>query len=222
MTPERFARIRAVLDKRQPDLTVLMENVHKPHNYAAVLRSCDAVGCFEAHGVLHDRSLSNKLASAAGARKWVKVYDHPDVTTAIGTLKKRRFTVLAANLSERSVDFRTHDFTQPTCVLLGQELDGVTDDALSLVDGEIHAPMHGMVESLNVSVAAAVILFEAQRQRRAAGFHDTPRLDAETYRTTLFEWAQPEIADYCRRHGFAYPDLNEVGELAEPLPRPPA
>ncbi len=220
MTPERFARIRAVLDKRQPDLTVLMENVHKPHNYAAVVRSCDAVGCFEAHGVLYDQSLSNKLASAAGARKWVKVYDHADLDTAIETLKGKGLTVLAAHLSQRSVDYREHDFTRPTCVLLGQELDGVTDEALSRVDGEIHAPMHGMVESLNVSVAAAVILFEAQRQRVAAGFYDAPRLDPEIYRDTLFEWAQPEIAEYCRRRGFDYPALNEVGELAEPLPRP--
>ncbi|MEO1174383.1 MAG: tRNA (guanosine(18)-2'-O)-methyltransferase TrmH, partial [Myxococcota bacterium] len=176
MTPERFARIRAVLDKRQPDLTVLMENVHKPHNYAAVIRSCDAVGCFEAHGVLYNEQLSNKIASAAGARKWVSVRDHSTIADAIGHLQERKFKVMAAHLSERSIDYRDHDFTEPTCILLGQELDGVTEDALNRVDGELHAPMHGMVESLNVSVAAAVILFEAQRQRTAAGFYAAPRL----------------------------------------------
>lgn len=219
MTPERYARIRAVLAKRQPDLTVLMENVHKPHNYAAVVRSCDAVGCFEAHGVLYNDHLSNKIASAAGARKWVQVHDHTDIAAAIGALKARGLSIVAANLSDHSIDYRTYDFTQPTCVLLGQELDGVTDEALGLVDGEIHAPMFGMVESLNVSVAAAVILFEAQRQRARAGLYDAPRLAPDVYERSLFEWTQPDIAEYCRRRGFPYPALNDEGELAEPLPR---
>ena len=145
--------------------------------------------------------------------------NHEDVRTAVTHLKNRGFAVMAANLSERSVDYRDHDFTKPTCVLLGQELDGVTEEAIALADGELHAPMHGMVESLNVSVAAAVMLFEAQRQRTKAGFFSSPRLDPDTYRRALFQWAQPDIADYCDRHDFEYPALNEIGELAEPLPR---
>lgn len=219
MTPERFQRLRDVLQRRQPDLTVLMENVHKPHNYAAVLRSCDAVGCFEVHGILHDSNLSNKIASAAGALKWLQRHEHPSIEEALQRIRRQKLRVVAAHRSSRSRDYRSYDFTEPTCIVLGQELEGVTDRALALVDEQIHVPMYGMVESLNVSVAAAVILFEAERQRSTHGLYARQRLEPEVFRRTLFEWAQPEIAEYCRRRGFEYPALNEAGELAGKLPR---
>lgn len=219
MTPERFQRLRDVLERRQPDLTVLMENVHKPHNYAAVLRSCDAVGCFEVHGVLHDSNLSNKIASAAGALKWLQCHEHPSIQEGLQKIRAQGLQVVAAHRSSRSRDYRSYDFTEPTCIVLGQELEGVTDSALALVDELIHVPMYGLVESLNVSVAAAVILFEAERQRSAHGLYEKNRLEPDVFRRVLFEWAQPEIAAYCRRRGFAYPALNDEGELAEKLPR---
>lgn len=213
MTPERFAKINSVLAARQPDLTVLMENVHKPHNYAAVLRSCDAVGCFEAHGVFNDIRLSHRLASAAGARKWVQVCGHASVESAIEVLRKRSFSVVAAHRSAHSIDFRDYDFTAPTCVLLGQELEGVTETALSLVDAQVHVPMHGMVESLNVSVAAAVILFEAQRQREKTDLYRGSRLDEHVLRRTRFEWAHPRIAEVYRRRSLPFPPLNSEGQI---------
>ena len=203
MTPERLAKIRAVLDKRQPDLTVLMERVHKPHNFSAILRSCDAVGVLEAHAIPAKHGLPD-LEEAAGldlksktfnetsgsAAKWVGLQVHPDTLSALNHLKSRGFQVLAAHFSERALDYRQADYTRPTCILLGTEKWGVSPEAAEQADAHILIPMMGMVRSLNVSVAAAVILFEAQRQRLQAGFYQQPRLSPEDYEFWLRSWME--------------------------------
>ncbi|HHO57650.1 MAG TPA: tRNA (guanine-N2)-dimethyltransferase, partial [Oceanithermus profundus] len=131
----------------------------------------------------------------------------------VAHLKERGFTVYAANLSERALDYREVDYTRPAAVLLGAEKWGVSPRAAELADADVIIPMMGMVQSLNVSVAAAVILFEAQRQRLAAGLYDRPRLDPATYRRTLFEWAYPREAAVLRRQGLPYPELDEEGRI---------
>ncbi|MCB1033177.1 MAG: tRNA (guanosine(18)-2'-O)-methyltransferase TrmH [Acidobacteria bacterium] len=220
MNPRRFRKIKDVLDRRQPGLAVVMENVHKGHNFAAVLRTCDAVGVFEAHAVTPEgKPLKHRRTSAGGSKRWVELETHATVEDPVRQLKSRGFRILAAHLTERAVDFRAVDWTQPTALLLGQEKWGVSPDAEALCDGEVIIPMVGMVASLNVSVAAAVVLYEAQRQRQAAGCYDAPRLDQETYRRTLFEWAYPRFARMCRERGEPYPDLGEEGQLLGPLPR---
>jgi tRNA (guanosine-2'-O-)-methyltransferase len=223
MTPERFRRLKAVLERRQPDLTVVMENVHKPHNFNAIVRTCDAVGVFEAHAMVPPgRRRPRGGVTSGGSHRWVRQVLHREIETPIQTLRERGFQILAAHLSERAVDFRRADYTRPTAILLGQELDGVSPEASRLADGEIVIPMHGMVASLNVSVAAALILFEAQRQRQAAGFYAPDRptaLDPEVFHPTLFEWAHPKIAARCRELAVPYPRLNEDGEFLDPVPR---
>lgn len=213
MTPKRLAKLRRVLDCRQPDLTVLLDNVHKPHNFSAVLRSCDAVGVFEANAVWPDARLRPHRVVSSGAAKWVKVRTHGDIVTAGETLRGEGFRLVAAQPGPQSRDYREVDYTHPTAVLLGAELEGLSDWALALADERVHVPMVGMVESLNVSVAAATILFEARHQRMQAGLYAASRLEPERYAQTFFEWAHPEVADYCRRHGLAYPELDEKGEI---------
>ncbi len=220
MTPERYHRLRAVLNKRQPDLTVLMENVHKPHNLSAILRTADAVGVYQAHAVNPTGGVPTFHDTAGGSEKWVYLRVHPSIEEAIGHLKERGFAVYAANLSERALDYRRVDYVRPTALLLGAEKWGVSRRAAELADGDVIIPMVGMVQSLNVSVAAAVILFEAQRQRLAAGLYDQPRLDPETYQRTLFEWAYPRRAALLREKGMPYPELGEASETA--AKKPPA
>src|SRR5919106_177882 len=195
-TPRRFHRVREVLDRRQPDLTVLLENVDVPRNLAAILRSCDA----------------------AGNRKWVPVRKHRTLADALAALRVRGLRILAAPPAPGAVPFREVDYTQPIAVLLGNEDNGVSEEALAAADEQVIIPMSGMGTSLNVSVAAALLLFEAQRQRLAAGLYDRPRLDPESYRTTLFEWAWPNLAALCRKRGVPYPELGEDGEILGPLP----
>ncbi len=214
MNPHRFARLRQVLNRRQPDLTVLMDGVHKPHNFAAVLRSCDAVGVFEAHGVWPADTLDPRHNACGGVGRWLAVKTHADIPAACAFLRARGFNILTAHISNQAIDFRDVDYTLPSALVLGAELYGLSEGALRLADQQITIPMQGMVASLNVSVAAATLLFEAQRQRLAAGLYDHSRLPPEVYRRTLFEWAHPAIAGYCRRHGKDYPALTEAGDPA--------
>lgn len=218
-TPKRYRRLRAVLDRRQPDLTVLLEDVQVPRNLAAILRSCDAVGVFAAHAVWPGGRLKISRPASGGNRKWLPVHKHRTLAAALAVLKGQGMRILAAHPTPDAVPFREVDYTLPTCLLLGNEDFGVTPEALAAADGVVQIPMEGMGTSLNVSVAAALLLFEAQRQRRAAGLYDAPRLDPETYARTLFEWTWPEIAAQCRKRGVGYPALGEEGEILGAVPR---
>ena len=178
------------------------------------MRTCDAVGVFAVHAVNRHSDTLTYSQVAQGSEKWVKLHFHPDIKTAIEHLQEQ-YKVYAAHLSDRAVDYREIDYTQPTAILLGTEKWGVTDEAADLVDGHIIIPMQGMVQSLNVSVANAVVLFEAQRQRLQAGLYDRVRVAPETYRQTVFEWGYPDIASMYRRQGKAYPQLGEQGEILD-------
>lgn len=213
MTAERIERIREVLDRRQPDLTVLMEKVHKPRNFSAILRTCDAVGVLEAHAVPSEDGLSLHESVAQGAARWVRVRRHDSVEEAAAHLRDHGSRIVAAHPSEASVDFRTLDYTGPTTFLVGTELYGLSDRAVELADRVVVIPQRGMVRSLNVSVAAAVLLYEAERQRGEAGLYEERRLEEDRYRRLLFEWAHPRVAEQCRRTGRPYPPLGDEGEI---------
>ncbi len=207
--------MRAVLAGQQTDLTVLMENVHKAHNMSAILRSCDAVGVFEVHATKNQRKARSHRRASASATTYVDVRTHASIERAIAYLHEHEFRIYAAHQSPSAVDFRSIDYTKPTAILLGQELDGVTKEAAALVDGHIAIPMVGMVASLNVSVACALTLFEAQRQRQNASMYKadgrTPLSDER-----LFEWMYPRVAAALRRDGTPYPSLDERGDIVVP------
>lgn len=217
MTPERYQRLRAVLDRRQPDLTVITDNVHKGRNLSAIVRTADAAGIAEMHAVIDDKDYKAFRGTAMGSHSWVAVRRHRDIATLITGLQGDGYQVLAAHLDADSVDYRQPDYTRPTAILLGAEKRGVSAEACALADAHITIPMMGMVQSYNVSVAAGIILSEAQYQRDQQGLYDRPRLDEQTYRQTLFEWAHPQVCDFCRENGLDYPALREQdGEIAEP------
>lgn len=215
MNPERFQKLARALRRRQPDLTVLMERVHKSHNLSAILRNCDAVGVLEAHVIPPEDGLQIHPHTSAGTAKWVRLVRHRTTEAAIKELKSRSFRVLAAHPGPDAVDFREVDFTTPTALMMGAELLGLSDEALELADGRISIPMVGMAQSFNVSVATALLLFEAFRQREAAHMYDEPRIDPEDMERILFEWAYPRIARHCRDRGTPYPPLREDGGLPQ-------
>ena len=217
MTPERYQRLRVVLDRRQPDLTVITDNVHKGRNLSAIVRTADAAGIAEMHAVIDDKDYKAFRGTAMGSHSWVAVRRHRDIAALITGLQGDGYQVLAAHLDADSVDYRQPDYTRPTAILLGAEKRGVSAEACALADAHITIPMMGMVQSYNVSVAAGIILSEAQYQRDQQGLYDRPRLDEQTYRQTLFEWAHPQVRDFCRENGLEYPALREEdGEIAEP------
>lgn len=213
MTPRRYRRLRTALERRQPDLTVVMENVHKPHNLSAVLRTCDAVGVLEAHAVVPEGGLRPSRAVAKGAQRWVELRAHRTVEDALEPLRREGVRIVAAHLAEDAVDFRSLDYTLPTALVLGQEKDGVSRTALELCDHRVVIPMLGLVASLNVSVAAALILFEAQRQRLSAGMYETSSLATDELERRLFEWAHPGAARLYRERGEPYPQLDDEGQI---------
>lgn len=217
MTPERFARIDQMLKRRQPDLTVCMEKVHKPHNLAAIVRTCDAVGISDIHAVWDEPKMKLSGHTATGSQNWVKVHAHDDVTSAIQTLKQQGMQIIATNLSATAVDFRQIDYTKPTAILMGQEKDGITPEALALADQDVIIPMVGMVQSLNVSVATALMLYEAQRQREAAGLYQPADKIAKQERDRImFEGGHPIFAKVCRQKGLPYPEIDDEGQIVAP------
>ena len=135
---------------------------------------------------------------------------------AITELKKQNMQVLVTNLSDSAVDFREIDYTKPTAIILGQEKFGASPEALALADQDIVIPMVGMVQSLNVSVACSVVLYEAQRQRQLAGLYDKPRISEERRQRTLFEGGHPIFAQACQRKGLPYPKIDEEGQIVAP------
>ncbi|AUY12722.1 MULTISPECIES: tRNA (guanosine(18)-2'-O)-methyltransferase TrmH [Serratia] len=215
MSPERYARICEMLATRQPDLTVCLEQVHKPHNVSAIIRTADAVGVHQVHAVWPTTRMRTLVSSAAGSNSWVSVKTHRSIGDAVGHLKAQGMQILATHLSARAVDFREVDYTRPTCVLLGQEKTGITEEALALADQDIVIPMIGMVQSLNVSVASALILYEAQRQRQNAGLYrrDNSMLDEEEQQRLLFEGGYPVLANVAKRKGLPRPQIDEQGQV---------
>jgi len=219
MTDRRRQKIDAVLAQRQPDLTVLAERLYKPRNFSAIVRTCDAVGINELHAVPGEEGLAIHWKTSQGAEKWVRVHPHDSLTAACRHLKAKGFQLVAAHLSDESTDYRELDYTVPTALVVGTELFGVSEDALAQSDQQVKVPMIGMTQSLNVSVACAIVLYEAMRQREAAGLIGSRHLDRDVLETQRFEWMQPAVARFCRERGLDYPELDEGGDVIGDLPR---
>ena len=213
--PRRFERIKNVLNCRMNNLTVLVEAVNKPHNLSAILRTCDAAGVFEANFICKKDEVKTFNSTAQGSQKWVKLNNHETPTSAVNQLKKKGFKLYGTTLNESSTDYKNFDYSEKTCFVLGAEKWGLSDELISEVDESIFIPMTGMVQSLNVSVAASILLFEAVRQRHSKSLlpFNGEGLSLKEYQKTLFEWSYPELSSIYRKSGNKYPTLNQKGEI---------
>lgn len=189
ITPARRARLEQVLAWRQNDLTLVLSNIHDPHNVSAIYRSADAFGLAEVHLYYTDTpfpALGRK--SSASARKWVETVRHKTRDDLLGALRHKKCQILATSCSPAARPLGDYDFTKPTAVIMGNEHRGVPEELGQCVDGEVYIPMYGMIQSFNVSVAAAVILAEASRQRVLAGMYETPSYPPEEFAERLETW----------------------------------
>lgn len=198
MTPERTEKFQRVVASRQPDLTVVLENVHDPHNIGAVLRTCDSVGIKEIFVLYTDPRLqADRLSlskrTSAGARKWVDVHYYTDAEKCFRHVRRLYHSVFSTHLAEDAVSLHELDLAGSVALLFGNEQEGVSEEALAFSDGNFIIPQVGMVESLNISVACAVTLYEAYRQRREEGLYDQHPMMGEKEREALFR-------EYERRH----------------------
>ena len=188
-SPRRQVRIADVLGRRLPGLTMVLENIHDPHNVSAILRSCDAVGVVGVE-LLYTIEKFPRIGkkSSSSASKWVDRRKHTSVEDCFATLHAEGYHILATRIAPGAPTLFEADLTRPVAFVLGNEHRGVSDEAARLADGLVQIPMRGMIESLNVSVASAVLLYEALRQRLTGGSLQVPALPPDTYQTLLQDW----------------------------------
>jgi tRNA (guanosine-2'-O-)-methyltransferase len=199
----RIRKYKSVISNRQ-NLTVILENVHDPHNIGAVVRSCDAVGISEIFIVYsigsHD-SISKKVGknTSSGARKWIKTHYFTDLQTCFTEVRLRYDKIYGTHLSTDSESLYGLDLTQPLALMFGNEHLGISKEALRLLDGNFIIPQYGMVQSLNISVACAVSLFEAARQREVKNMYDKTFDEQSEAHQTMLDWFVEKHIDYIRK-----------------------
>ena len=194
MTPERREKIQTVLSKRQNDITIVLENVFDPHNISAVMRTCDAVGVQELY-VLNTKIPRHKkwgAKSSSSAAKWLTVYQFENAEECFSELKKKYSKILTTHLSSDAVNLYQIDLTQPVALVFGNEHSGVSEEIRNLADGNFIIPQAGIIRSLNISVACAVTLYEAYRQKALAGHYDKAKLNGEIWKNLMEKWGYEE------------------------------
>lgn len=185
----RTKKILNVLEKRQPDLTLVMENIHDPHNVSAMLRSADAVGINEVNLVYTAQKFPRiGSKSSSSANKWIGWRKFPSIEECYEKLHAEGFQILATKIDDSARQLYEFDLTKPTAFVFGNEHAGVTDEAATRADATVYIPMMGMIQSLNVSVACAVTIYEALRQRMIGGGYDTPKFDSSVLDQLTHEW----------------------------------
>ncbi len=196
MTPERKDKLSIVLNKRQTDITVVLENVFDPHNISAVMRSCDAVGVQDIYilNTMIPRHKKWGAKSSSSAAKWLTIHQFEDAAECFSALRKNYSTILTTHLSSDAVDLYAVDLCKSIALVFGNEHSGVSDEIRALADGNFVIPQTGIIRSLNISVACAVTLYEAFRQKNAAGHYNQRKLSDARYNGLIKEWGFNEDA----------------------------
>jgi tRNA (guanosine-2'-O-)-methyltransferase len=190
MTPEREERILQVLNRRQHTLTVVLENVFDPHNISAVMRTCDAVGIQEVF-VLNTRIPPHRkwgAKSSSSAASWLTIRQFTDAGLCFTELRKNYDRILTTHLSSDASSLYDIDLTGRIALVFGNEHTGVSEEIRALSDGNFLIPQVGMIRSLNISVACAVSLYEAFRQKTAAGHYSRRNLPDQVFNGLWESW----------------------------------
>lgn len=199
MTPERRDKLLNVLSKRQANLTVVLENVQDPHNASAVMRTCDAVGIQEVY-ILTTKIPRHKkwgYRSSSSALKWLTIHEFDNLEECFAALRKKFSKILTTHLSSDAVSLHDINFTESIALVFGNEHAGVTEEFRALADGNFIIPQMGIIQSLNISVACAVSIYEAMRQKMNAGNYNQASLPKEQMDNLLTQWGfeteEPEV-----------------------------
>ena len=188
-TEKRLNKIRKVVKQRQQSLKVVLEDIHDPHNVSAIYRTCDSVGVVKAT-LLYVKEKFPKISrvSSSSANKWVESERFQTVEDCFNNLRKDGFKIYASKLDEGAKDLYELDLTEKVAIVMGNEHRGISDEVVKLADEIFYIPMRGMIQSLNVSVATAVTLYEAQRQRMGKGMYETSELSDNDLEKKIDEW----------------------------------
>lgn len=195
MTPERTEKLLQVLNCRQANLTVVMENVQDPHNISAVMRTCDAVGIQDIY-ILNTKIPRHKkfgAKSSSSAAKWLTIHEFDNVVSCFNALRLKYETILTTHLSTDAISLYDINFTKSVALVFGNEHSGVSDEVRILADGNFIIPQKGIIRSLNISVACAVTIYEAFRQKNIAGHYNQPSLLQQQRNVLLKEWKMYDV-----------------------------
>ena len=190
MTPERYQRLTSVLNKRQTDITIVLENVFDPHNISAVMRTCDAVGVQDIF-ILNTKIPPHKkwgAKSSSSAARWLSIHQFTDAKECFDALRLRYKKIYTTHLSSDAVALHDLDLTEPVALVFGNEHSGVSDEIIAMADGNFIIPQVGIIKSLNISVACAVTLYEAFRQKSNAGHYENAKLEGGKLQSLRNEW----------------------------------
>lgn len=190
MTPERKQRLFEVLNKRQTNLTVVMENVFDPHNISAVMRTCDAVGVQDIYvlNTLIPRHKKWGKKTSSGVSKWLNIRQFTDLQACFAELRRHYDHIYTTKLADHAVSLYELDFTGKIALVFGNEHSGVSEEASESADGNFIIPQMGWVKSLNISVACAVSLYEAFRQKYQAGQYSRPQMNEQQLGMLMQKW----------------------------------
>lgn len=194
MTPARTEKLMNVLSRRQCDLTVVLENVFDPHNISAVMRTCDAVGVQDIY-ILNTKIPRHKkfgARSSSSAAKWLTIHAFEDVDRCFDAIRTRFDRILTTHLAESSVGLYQLDLTCSTALVFGNEHSGVSDEIRARADGNFLIPQAGIIQSLNISVACAVTLYEAYRQKQRAGHYERDDSGSDYKQRIWRNWTKRE------------------------------
>ena len=170
MLPRRQNKITRVVRLRQPNIVVVLEDIHDPHNSAAILRTCDAMGIQNVWYIFEKEKRYNPKrigkATSSSANKWLDFQTFDTTHACIDTLKKHGYAIVVTALHDTAISLSEKKFDEEKiAVIVGNEHSGVSETALTSADTVLQIPMLGFVQSLNVSVATAMVLWEITKQR---------------------------------------------------------
>jgi tRNA (guanosine-2'-O-)-methyltransferase len=192
ITEARAEKLKVLAANRQQGLTVILENIYDPHNLGAVLRTCDSVGIAEVYALytVESPEALKKISghkSSSGSKKWVDVHIFDEAEACFSAVRKKYDKIYGTHLGADSVGLYDLELDKSVALLFGNEHRGMSEEALALVDGNFIIPQSGLTKSLNISVACAVTLYEAKRQRIEAGMYGGDFDESNSYQVDLFE-----------------------------------
>ena len=188
-TEQRLSKIISAATARQHSLRVVLENIHDPHNVSAIFRTCDAVGVSQVDLLYYTEKFPKiSMVSSASSKKWIRQEKYDNIEECLRNLREEGFKVYGTLISEKADSIYDVDFTEKIAIIMGNENRGISDEIIKAADKHIYIPMRGMIQSLNVSVAAAVTLYEAQRQRSLKGMYDSSDLSKDEFDDMIDEW----------------------------------
>lgn len=196
MTPQRRERLLSILNERRTDITVVLENVEDPRNISAVLRTCDSVGIQDIYILTTKVTLPERFSykSSRSAEKWLTIHRFSDVKTCFLQLQASYSKIMSTHLSEDAVSLYQIDFTLDSfAIVFGNEKTGISDEVLAYCNGNFMIPQVGAIKSLNISVACAVTVYEAFRQKSVAHHYGSTGLSIKRKLELLNEWEAADL-----------------------------